>query len=143
MLFIIFIILSYTRYARRYGLTDQTAKRRFFSAVSALVITIAVSYAGAFATGVLITIAAAEFSSLTGIYHALQNDSVESLILSTVIAAPTTILATIYVPKFVVLYSTRHLRNKPIETPLHRPAPPPEAQRSTAHRSAPPSSPAP
>ena len=48
MLFIIFIILSYTRYARRYGLTDQTAKRRFFSAVSALTLTIAASYAGAF-----------------------------------------------------------------------------------------------
>ena len=97
MLFILFSILSIRRASKKYEL--NSTKHAWAIAITSLALVIAASYAGAWLTGVAISVAAQYIAIFQELLR-LLNDPTIGIILSTLVAAPTTILAVMVVPKW-------------------------------------------
>ena len=97
MLFILFSVLSIRRASKQYEL--NSTRNAWAIAITSFALVIAASYAGAWLTGVAISFAAQYIEIFRELLR-LLNDPTIGKILSTLVAAPTTILAVVVIPKW-------------------------------------------
>ena len=97
MLFILFSVLSIRRASKQYEL--NSTRHAWAIAITSLALVIAASYAGAWLTGVAISFAAQYIEIFRELLR-LLNDPTIGKILSILVAAPTTILAVVVIPKW-------------------------------------------
>ena len=97
MLFILFSVLSIRRASKQYEL--NSTRHAWAIAITSFALVIAASYAGAWLTGVAISFAAQYIEIFRELLR-LLNDPTIGKILSTLVAAPTTILAVVVIPKW-------------------------------------------
>ena len=97
MLFVLFSILSIRRASQQYEL--NSTRNAWAIAITSLVLVIAASYAGAWLTGVAISFAAQYIEIFRELLRLLKEPTIGN-ILSILVAAPTTILAVVVIPKW-------------------------------------------
>ena len=118
MLFILFSILSIRKASKQYELNGKG--HRWAIGITSFALVVAAAYGGAWLTGVAISFAAQYIEIFRELLR-LLNDPTIGKILSTLVAAPTTILAVMVVPKWTFHIAARgrlkSYDSQPVKTP--------------------------
>ena len=130
MLFILFSILSITKASKQYELNGKG--HQWAIGITSFALVVAAAYGGAWLTGVAISFAAQYIEIFRDLLRLLNYPTLGG-ILSTLVAAPTTILAVMVVPKWT-FHLAAHGRlksdnNQPVEPPDHARTESPQKKR--------------
>ena len=98
MLFVFFTVFTILAAAKKYGVQGRT--RQWATGITAFILVIVSSYVAALAIGLSITAAASYTTNLDGLISAMHHPAAGGFI-SQLVALPTTILAVIFIPKWV------------------------------------------
>ena len=133
MLFILFSILSIRKASKQYDLNGKG--HRWAIWITSFALVVAAAYGGAWLTVVAISFAA-QYIEIFGELLRLLNDPTVGKILSTLVAAPTTILAVMVVPKWTFHIAARgrlkSYDNQPVKTPEYARTESPQKNREQA-----------
>ena len=98
MLFVVFTVFTILAAAKKYGVQGRT--RQWATGITAFILVIVSTYVAALAIGLSITAAASYTTNLDGLISAMHHPVAGGFI-SQLVALPTTILAVIFIPKWV------------------------------------------
>ena len=135
MLFILFSILSIRKASKQYELNGKG--HQWAIGITSFALVVAAAYGGAWLTGIAISFTAQYIEILRELLR-LLNDPTVGIILSTLVAAPTTIIAVVVVPKWTFHIAAhgklKSDNNQPSQSAKPRPASLPANQRPSQNR---------